>query len=438
MLTRFAPSPTGLMHLGNVRTALVCYLYAKKENGQMLLRMDDTDTGSCKAEYQDFIKRDLTWLGLHWDRLERQSERFERYNEVFQQLLNSGRIYKCYETAEELEVKRKILISRGMPPIYDRASLNKENIQRYEKEGRKVYFRFKINTKDTVSWTDEVRKQISFYGENLSDPVVARTNGFYTYMLPSVIDDIDYDVTHVVRGEDHIVNTAIQIQMMKSIGAKIPKFAHLSLLQISGSKLSKRDGSINVNSMREQGIEAMTINSYLANIGTSNPIVAYSNIKDLVEHFDISKFSSSSISFNLKEVEDLNEKVVRNLDFKIIYERLAIKELDESFWNAIKFNIKTINEIPDWWRICKTNIKPVIHDAYLIKKAYETLPEGKWNRGTWSKWMEKLKIATKKRGKDLFLPLRLALTSAETGPELAELFPLIDRELVMSRLSYHA
>ena len=439
MLTRFAPSPTGLMHLGNARTALICYLYAHQMQGKLILRIDDTNTEACKTEYIDCIKRDLQWLGIEWDAYFQQSERFDRYHQVFNDLKKTGRIYKCYETAEELEIKRKLLISRGMPPIYDRSALSnsEQQITQYEKEGRLPYFRFKINVEDTIGWYDQIRDEITFIGSNLSDPVVMRTNGLYTYMLPSIIDDIDYNITHVVRGEDHIANTAIQIQMMEALNAKIPTFAHLSLLNLEGNKLSKRKGAIDVNSLRESGIEPMAINSYLATVGSSHQTAHYNTLDGLIKAFDIKKFSSSAISLNLDEINKLNHKAIRNMDFDAVYSRLNIQELTLDFWEAIKFNITTLVAVKEWWRICKTEIKPIIEDKKFIDIAYDNLPQEQWDDNTWHTWITILKEKTKRNGKDLFMPLRLALTAAEQGPELAKLLPVIGKELVESRLKYH-
>lgn len=437
MLTRFAPSPTGLMHLGNIRIALICYLYARKNQGKFVLRIDDTNTVSCQDKYQDYIKQDLEWLGLEWDLLVQQSERFERYNQVFNELRKIGRIYECYETAEELEIKRKLLISNGMPPVYNHTTLNDipEQIKKYQEQGRRPHFRFKINIEETISWYDKIREEITFIGSNLSDPVVMRTNGLYTYMLPSVIDDMDYGITNVIRGEDHITNTAVQIQMMEALKSKIPYFAHLSLLNIAGNKLSKRENAIDIRSFKQQGIEAMTINNYLANIGSSSVITHYTNLSHLIKEFDIQKFSCSAISIELKDINILNEKIIRNTPFTDVFSRIKINDLTEEFWQAIKFNIKTIDEVKDWWRICKTNIQPIITDKAFIKLAYESLPKKEWDETTWDKWITILKDVSGRRGKDLFMPLRLALTAAEQGPELAKLLPMIDKDLVKSRLT---
>ncbi len=439
MLTRFAPSPTGLMHLGNVRAALICYLYAKKMNGQFILRIDDTNTDACKAEYIDYIKRDLTWLGITWDNFFQQSTRFDRYQQVFNDLRKTGRIYECYETAEELEIKRKLLISRGLPQIYDRAALynTDQQIAKYQSEGRKPYFRFKINVEDTISWYDQIRGEITFIGANLSDPVVMRTNGLYTYMLPSIIDDIDHKITHVVRGEDHIANTAIQIQMMEALNTKTPTFAHLSLLNIEGNKLSKREGSLDVNQLRMSGIEPMAINSYLATIGSSNPISYFNTLDELIQNFDIEKFSSGSVTLNIDDINHLNHQAIRNMPFNVAYQRLNIQNLTAEFWDAIKFNITNLTEVSEWWKICKTDIKPIIENKDLIKAAYENLPSGTWGENTWNAWITKLKEITNHRGKELFMPLRLALTANKSGPELAKLLPLIGRKLVEERLQHY-
>ncbi len=433
MRTRFAPSPTGFIHLGNVRTALICYLHAKRNGGQFMLRIDDTDSESCSVEYIERIKEDLKWLGLEWDVLANQSERFDRYNEVLSHLLSSGRVYKCYETPAELEMKRKMLISRGLPPIYSRPT--EQEIQRYEEQQRKYHLRFAINKGAKVTWNDKVKGDISFLGEKLSDPVIMRTNGLYTYMLPSVIDDMDYGITDVIRGEDHIANTAIQIEMMDAINAKKPNFAHLSLLRTGEEKLSKSKGGGSIRELEEIGIEPMAINSYLATAGSSQPIKSYKNLRELIEGFEITNFSTSSILLDLQSVKSLNDKVIRNISFSELSVRLQIEGLTEDFWCAIKHNIKSVPEVYDWWAICKTKINPVIKEKEFIGIALENLPSGDWDEGTWGVWVSKLKEISGRKGKNLFLPLRLALTGSESGPELAKLLPLIGRERAMLRLS---
>lgn len=434
MLTRFAPSPTGLLHLGNIRTALICYLYSKKNNGSFMLRIDDTDVTSCKPEYQECLKEDLSWIGLKWDLSIKQSQRIKRYNQVFNQLIESKRIYECYENAEELEVKRKMLINKGLAPIYTSESVNEEQREKYKNEGRKAYFRFKINRNDVISWQDQIRSKITFLGAHLSDPVVMRTNGLYTYMLPSVIDDIDYKITHIIRGEDHIANTAIQIQMIKALKAICPEFAHLSLLKSGNAKLSKRYSAINARSLKKDGIEPMAINSYLATIGSSNQMIMHTDLIHLIKTFNINNFSSSAILLNIKDIESLNKEIIRNIPFSEIYSRLDIEALTEEFWHGIRFNIKTIHEVRNWWRICKTEITNTITDKDFIDIAYSTLPIEPWDKNTWHVWSSELKKITGRRKKDLFMPLRLALTGENTGPELAKLLPLIGRVLARIRL----
>ncbi|EAL58253.1 glutamyl-tRNA synthetase, partial [Wolbachia endosymbiont of Drosophila ananassae] len=276
MLTRFAPSPTGYLHVGNVRTALVCWMYTRNQNGKFLLRFDDTDLQRSDVKYINDIIQDLKWIGINWDASFKQSERFERYNEVFLQLIKEGHIYACYETREELDIKRKLQLKQGLPPVYDRSALlltEQEKIS-YEQEGRRPHFRFKLDRNEVVKWNDEVKDEINIATSSISDPVVKREDGIYTYMLPSVIDDVDFNVTHVVRGEDHVTNTAVQLQMIKALKAKIPTFAHLSLLHFDDSKISKRTGVLNIKSIKEDEIEPMALVSYLVKLGTSNPIEA--------------------------------------------------------------------------------------------------------------------------------------------------------------------
>ncbi|WP_339045937.1 glutamate--tRNA ligase [Candidatus Mesenet endosymbiont of Agriotes lineatus] len=432
MLTRFAPSPTGYLHVGNIRTALVCYLYAYSCGGKLLLRFDDTDIERSNATYIDNIIEDLKWLGIEIDSSFKQSERFDRYNEVFSSLMKEGHIYACYESKEELDIKRKMQLKQGLPPIYGRSSLTLLS-QQQEQYERKPYFRFKLDENAIISWNDEIRGEVKFLVKNISDPIIKRTDGSYTYMLPSAIDDIDYNITHIIRGEDHITNTAVQIHIMNVLKAKVPKFAHLSLLHIGEDKISKRKGGLNIKYLKEDGLESMAINSYLAKIGTSDVIKAQTNMKSLVESFSIQKFSAASVKFDLSDVYRLNAKMLSSMPFELVKERLnSIQSSD--FWYSIRGNIEKFSDIEKWWKICRANIETVITDKELINLALSLLPKEKWDENTWTRWVDSIMPQVKIKRNDLFMQLRLALTGFDRGPNLAKLLLLIGRERVILRL----
>ncbi|MCD6035134.1 MAG: glutamyl-tRNA ligase [Rickettsiales bacterium] len=438
VISRFAPSPTGYLHVGNVRTALVNWLYTRSKNGKFLLRLDDTDKERSKEEYVEGIKRDLAWLGLTYDGVERQSDRFPRYKEVVDQLTKEGRFYPCYETQEELEIKRKMLLSRGLPPIYDRAALKLTDAQKaqFEKEGRKAHWRFKL-APTPMQWQDEVRGEIRFEAENLSDPILIREDGTPTYMLPSAVDDFDMGITHVVRGEDHITNTAIQIQIFEALGNHMPSFAHLSLIKSKDEKISKREGGFDIATLREEGIEAMSIASFFAKLGTSDPIEVKESLEQLIAEFDIKRFSKAQALYDKEELVRLNSKLVHQMPFASAKERLkamGLTHVDEAFWDSVRPNLQTLAEIKDWWNICKEAITPAIEDAEFARQAAGLLPEGNWDSTTWHEWVEKVKGSTGRKGKQLFMPLRKALTARESGPELAAILPLIGRERAVRRL----
>ncbi len=432
MLTRFAPSPTGYLHVGNIRTALVCYLYARSCDGKLLLRFDDTDIERSNVTYIDSIIEDLKWLGIETNLSFKQSERFERYNEVFSSLMKEGHIYPCYESKEELDIKRKMQLKQGLPPIYDRNSLTL-SAQQKEQYERKPYFRFKLDEDAIIFWDDEIRGEVKFLVKNISDPIIKRTDGSYTYMLPSTIDDIDYNITHIIRGEDHITNTAVQIHIMNALKAKVPKFAHLSLLHMGEDKISKRKGGLNIKYLKEDGLEPMAINSYLAKIGTSDVIKAQTSMKSLVESFSIQKFSAASVKFDLSDIYRLNAKIFSNMSFESVKERLNSMQSPD-FWYLIRNNIERFSDTEKWWKICTTNIKTVIIDNELINLVLSLLPEEKWDENTWTRWVESIMLKTKIERNDLFMQLRLALTGLDKGPSLAKLLPLIGKERVILRL----
>ncbi len=441
--SRFAPSPTGYLHIGNARTALITWLYVKKNGGKFLLRIDDTDKERSKSEYTEAIFEDLKWLGLNWDELAYQHTREKSYSEALEKLKKDERIYPCYETAEELALKRKALLGQGLPPIYDRAALKltDKQIQEYENQGRKPHWRFKLEHK-IIEWQDEVRGHVKFEGKDLSDPVVIREDGTPLYHICSVIDDIDYNITHIVRGEDHVANTACHIQMFEALGAKAPNFTHITLLSgKDGEKLSKRLGSLNLRDLRENtGLEARAITSLLAKIGTSDPIEAQKNMEDIIDNFDFSKFSRNLPKFNIDDVYRLNSKILHISDFYEVKDRLnnmGLDDIDEKFWLTIRPNISLLFEVKEWWDIACGDIKSIIkpEDADFIKIAAELLPKDNWSENTWSIWTNAIKEKTNRTGRSLFMPLRLALTGQEQGPELKKLLPLIGRKSAMDRLN---
>lgn len=429
---RFAPSPTGFMHIGNTRTALFNWLLAQKLSGRFMLRIDDTDTLRSKKEYEDAIREALTWLKLEWSEEARQSARKERYEEIAQKLMKEGRIYACYETPEELEFMRKRLLNKGLPPIYDRSGLKltQEQKQEYEKQGRRPHYRFKLEDGEIV-WNDLVRGECRYSEKNLSDPVIIREDGSFLYHLPSVIDDVDFGITHIVRGEDHVTNTAAQIQMFEAIGGKVPSFAHLPLLTGKEGKLSKRLGSLGVRELRAEGVEAMAICSFLAKLGTSEAIEPYYSLEELAQSLDFSKIGRAQPKFDEAELKHFNTKLVHNLPYAEINTRYGISE---NLWHAIKGNIKIADDVKLWKSICQDELSPKIEDLELTSKGAELLPPEPWNEETFGAWIKVLKEASGKNGKELYHPVRMALTGMEDGPELKVLLPLIGKNKAEKRL----
>ena len=435
MLTRFAPSPTGYLHIGNIRTALICYLYAQKEGGKFLLRIDDTDTERSKQEYIDAIFNDLAWLGITPDVTAKQSERVDKYDDAVAKLKNSGHLYPCYETAEELEFKRKIQLGRGMPPVYDRSALklSQDDVNKFESDGRKPHWRFKLSDEEVI-WDDEIRGEIKISPSTMSDPILIRENGGYTYMLPSTVDDIDFSVTNVLRGEDHISNTAIQIQMFQAMGANPPKFAHNSLIKSKEGKLSKRQGDGAVGKLRDAGIRPMAVNSFLAKIGSSDSVELKKEMQQLIDEFDISKFSKSPTLYSLDEIERINTKALHETDFEEVKARLP-EGMTADFWLAVRDNVENVDDAAIWWKICKGDIESIIddEDKEFLSHAAELLPQN-IDEDSWNIWVAHLKDKSGRKGKKLFMPIRKALTGMEHGPELKKMLPLIGREEILKRL----
>lgn len=433
--TRFAPSPTGRLHVGNIRTALHNWMLAQKAEGQFILRIDDTDAERSKEEYVEAIRADLKWLGITWDREERQSARLPRYEAAFDALRTVGRIYPAYETQQELELKRKVLLGRGLPPIYDRGALKLTDAERAEKEsaGIQPHWRFKLDHDAPISWEDGVRGTQKFDPAQLSDPVIRRADGSWLYMLPSTVDDVDMGVTQVLRGEDHVSNTAVQIQMFIAMGALPPAFAHEALLVGKEGKLSKRLGSLGCNAFRERGIEPEAIIAMLARLGTSLPVEPIAGRGMLLDTFDLSTFGRAPAKFDDAELERINTAIVHAMPFEAVRDRLP-DGMDEAGWHAVQPNIATVGEVGEWWRLVTGPIEPVAFSeedrAYLTEAAAML----EWGEDPWAALTTTLKSTTGRKGKALFLPLRQALTGMNHGPDMAELLPLIGEEAARRRL----
>jgi glutamyl-tRNA synthetase len=433
---RFAPSPTGFLHVGNVRTALVNWLFAKKHSGHFLLRIDDTDTERSKKEYEDAIKEDLSWLGITWDSIEHQSARFDHYRLAADKLRGLNRLYPCYETTEELDVQRKMLASRGMPPIYNRAALKltDEQKKKYQSEGRKPHYRFLLNDEE-VAWDDLIRRTTQFKATSMSDPVLIREDGVPVYTLASVVDDGELAATHVIRGEDHVSNTAVQIQLYKALGYGVPQFAHMALLKTKEGEMSKRLGGNDIRALREAGILPMAVNSLLARIGTSDAVEAFADMRPLIDGFDFKRFGRAPANYDLTELEKLNEKLLHQLPFTAVKNKLPFA--DETFWLSVRANLKTIAEAKQWWDILHGNVQAGLNheERQFIREAAHLLPPEPWNEATYDAWIATIKPTTSRKGKDLFMPLRKALTGLEHGPELKKLLPLLGRDKVGKRLA---
>ena len=435
-ILRFAPSPTGRIHIGNARTAILNWLMALKTGGQFVLRYDDTDTARSTQEYADGIAADLDWLGIKPHRVEWQSKRFARYDEVANRLRAEGRLYACYETADELDRRRKRQMARGAPPIYDRAALklSDDDKHKLEAEGRKPHWRFKLDGR-VVEWNDLIRGAQHIDTSSLSDPVLVREDGTYLYTLPSVIDDIDFGITHVIRGEDHVVNTAVQIEITQALGGKVPDYAHHSLLTgADGKGLSKRLGSLSIGSMRDNGLEPMAVVSHAALLGTSDNIHPCPDYNELVEGFSLDKLSRAPARFDEAELLHLNAKLLHHMPWEQVKARLPGQT--EGFWLAVRGNIEKLADADLWASVVSGPVSAVIadEDKGFIAEARDVLPEGPWDGTTWKAWTEAVKAKTGRKGKPLFMPLRLALTGLDHGPELAQLLPLIGREQALARL----
>ena len=436
---RFAPSPTGLLHVGNARTALLNALYARALGGHFLLRFDDTDLTRSKDDFATAIEEDLHWLGLVWDSTIRQRDRLPAYDAAFARLRAADRVYACWETPEELEYKRKRQLARGRPPIYDRAALRLSATERHrlEAEGRRPHWRFLLEP-GAAGWDDLVRGRVELQADRMSDPVVVRADGTFLYMLSSVVDDADLGITHIIRGEDHVANTAVQIQMFHALGSRPPAFAHLALLtDIRGQGLSKRLGSMTVRSLREGGIEPLALASYLARLGTGDPAQAATSLEALAADFDIARYGRATPKFDEGQLAHVNAQVLHATPWEAMAPRLRALDLtraDAAFWDAVRGNLQRLDDVRQWYEVCFGEITPMIEDAALTERAARLLPAEPWDAAVWPAWAQAVREATGRKGKELFMPLRLALTGREHGPELRALLPLIGRRTAERRL----
>jgi glutamyl-tRNA synthetase len=434
VIVRFAPSPTGLLHVGNARTALLNYLFARKMGGKFLLRIDDTDAARSEKKFEEAIYRDLDWLGIRHDLTDRQLGRLKIYSIAFYKLQAAGRVYPCYETEMELERQRGLARAMKKPPIYDRSALKLSDDQRakLEAEGRKPHWRFKLS-RQKVRWTDLVRGPVEIDTATMSDPVLVREDGAFLYTLPSVADDLDFAISHVVRGEDHVTNTAAQIEIFEALGGPVPGFAHFPLLVGAGGEaLSKRLGSLSLESLREDGMEAMAVASYLAKIGTSDAIEPRLTLDELVRDFDFAKVGRAPAHFDPEELKALNARSLHQMPYDAA--RLAPLGISETLWAAIRPNLTKIADAQTLGLLVSGPVTPVIEDAGFAAKAASLLPPEPWDEATWPAWTGLISAETGLKGRGLFHPLRLALTGRGDGPELKKLLPLIGRAKALARL----
>ncbi len=446
---RFAPSPTGRLHVGNIRPAVLNYLFARSHGGSFMLRLDDTDRERSTAAFAEGIEHDLTWLGFVWDRFARQSDRTARYGEVAGQLKAAGRLYACYESADDLDRKRKRQLARGLPPIYDRTGLRLTPAEHAQMaaEGRTPHWRFKLANSETagslvpaptmVSWNDLIRGDQMVDVGSLSDPVLIRENGTALYTFTSVVDDIDFAITHVIRGEDHVTNSGVQVQLFEALGAELPAFAHHSLLiGADGQALSKRLDSLSIEGFREAGLEPMAVLSHAALIGTSDAIEPHGTLESLAAGFSLSKISTAPARFDLDELKGFNARLLHKLPYEAVAGKLEAAGIGggEAFWNAARANISVFGDVIRWWSVVAGTITPVIEDAAFASTAAGLLPASPWTEATWGEWTNAIKAATGAKGRALFHPLRLALTGEDSGPDMKSLLPMIGEARVRARL----
>ena len=434
-VTRFAPSPTGWLHIGNLRTALFNHLIARKRGGQFVLRLDDTDRERSKEEYVEGIKRDLDWLGLHWDRIERQSERLDRYAEMADKLRADGLLYECFETPAELELKRKKQLNMGRPPVYDRAALALDEAARekYRAEGRQGYWRFKL-THERIEWHDGILGDLSIDAASVSDPVLIRADGQVLYTFASSVDDMDMGISDVVRGNDHVTNTATQIQIIRAMGGQPPAFAHHSLLTgPQGEALSKRLGTLSLRDLRAEGVAREALLSLMARLGSSQPVALRASLDEIAEGFDLAQFGAAPTKFDAGDLWPLTRAHIQSLPYEAVAERLAALgvpgEVAPAFWAVVRENIERLDDLGDWWALCRDGAEPMIapEDADFVAEALALLPPPPYGADAWAAWTGAVKSATGRKGKALFMPLRKALTGRAQGPDMGALMPLMQR-----------
>lgn len=448
---RFAPSPTGRLHIGNIRTALYNWLFAKKNGGSFVLRLDDTDIARSTDEFAQGIVEDLAWLGIEPDRKEKQSERFDLYDAAADKLREAGLLYACYETADEIDRRRKRLMARGLPPVYDRAALKLSDDEKavFEAEGRTAHWRFLLpnfendpfETRRTeVHFQDVMRGEQTVDLASMSDPILIRGDGTYLYTLPSVVDDIDMGVTHVIRGGDHITNSGAQIAIFEALGGPVPQFGHHNLLQdASGEGLSKRTGALSIASLKADGLEPMAVASLATLIGTGQPVEACADLEALGDLFDPDKVSKSDAKFDAQDLVALNQKLLHEMAYETAQSRLVALDADlgEAFWLAIRANLSRFNEVLLWKSVMEGDFEPADmtdEDQAFVAEAAALLPEAPWAENVWSQWTSDVKTKTGRKGRALFMPLRKALTGQDHGPDMGALLPLIGWENTTRRL----
>ncbi len=431
--TRFAPSPTGYLHVGNLRTALMNFLIARQSGGTFILRIDDTDAERSKQEYVDAIQQDMEWLGLHWDRIEHQSTRLDQYAAAADKLREMDRFYEAFETPTELDLKRKKQLNMGKPPVYDRAALDLSDADKdaMRTERGNGVWRFKLDH-ERIEWTDGILGDVSIDAASVSDPVLIRADGQVLYTIASVVDDTEMGVTHVVRGSDHVTNTATQIQIIQALGGTVPNFAHHSLLTgPQGEALSKRLGTLALRDLREAGVQPMALLSLLARLGSSDPVELRTDMGELIDGYDITKFGSAPTKFDVQDVYPLTGRYLQALPLADVAEDVAAlgvpDAMAEAFWNVCRDNIETLNDLKDWWALCQDGADPVVdaEDADFVAEALTLLPDGPYDEASWSSWTSAVKEATGRKGRGLFMPLRKALTGMDHGPDMSALMPLL-------------
>lgn len=444
---RFAPSPTGLLHIGNVRAGLYNWLFARSNGGSFMLRIDDTDQSRSKPEYEEAIRHDLTWLGLVWDHTAKESERMAIYADLAEQLKKIGRVYACYETADELALRRRAQLSQGQPPVYDRAALSLTDADRakLENEGRKPHWRFKLDHSTPIVWDDAIQGHKEFSAATMSDPVIIREDGLPLFTYCGMVDDMLDGTTHVIRGEDHVANTAQQIQIGHAIAPLMDKpmiaqFAHFPLFTtITGEEMSKRLGTMSLQQMRDEfKLEPLAITTYVARLGTSMPMEPVEDLAALATTFDLSSISRNPPKIDMEELKRLNGKMLHAMPFEKVEFRLhqlGLHEASEAFWLAVRGELQVLDDAKLWWDVIHTGAQTVVEDAAFAAEAAALLPAEPWDATTFSTWAKAVSVKTEKKGKALFMPLRLALTGQEHGPDMGSLLPLIGYMRVLARLN---